>query len=172
MLYVRAYIEELIGLAKGNLKICRMNWWLLKYENEFKEAINQTACSKWSAWFYQGKKLYPCVCSKREDLCVFIDLYRELDRLTQIQRYEKKFQDYFNRFQIIKNSFDDLDQWMSDIRPIISSIYLMIDRNDDLKIKFHNTEPAFEVNINKHDYKYTLLCMNIFNHHMYVKDYQ
>lgn len=171
MLQVRAYIDELMTLARGNLKICRMNWWLLKYESEFQEAINQTSCQKWSRWFYHGEKAFPCVCSRKEELCVFIDLYRELDRLTQIQRQEYKFQDFFNRFQTIKYSFDELTQWMSEIRPMITSIYLLLDRNEDLKVHFSNSEPAVEVQINKSDYKYTLLCLNIFNHQMYVKGF-
>ena len=102
MLNVGSYIDELLQLSKGNLRICRMNWWLLKYEDQFKQAIDETTCKKWQKWFYNEEHPFPCVCPKREKLCVFIDLYRELDRLTQVQRMEKFFEDYFQRFQLIK----------------------------------------------------------------------
>ena len=82
---------------------------------------------------------------------------------------EKFFEDYFQRFQLIKDSSDSLRNWMSEIRPTISSIYLLLDKNDNLKIRFYNSEPILEVNINKSDYKYTLLCLDIFNYNMYVK---
>jgi len=169
MLDVKSYIDELQQLSKGNLRICRMNWWLLKYEDEFKEAINQTACKKWGRWFYKGENPYPCVCPKRDTLCVFIDLYRELDRLTQIQRMEKNFEEFFQKFQVIKDSSDKIVNWMKEIRPTISKIYLTLDKNDNLKVRFYNSEPVLEVNINKSDYKYTLLCLDIFNYNMYVR---
>ena len=169
MIDVQNYIDELKLLAKGNLRICRMNWWLLKYEDEFKEAINLTSCKKWSRWFYGGEHPYPCVCPKRDNLCVFIDLYRELDRLTQIQRLEKYFEDKFNNFQVIKDSKDLITNWMKDIRPTISDIYLTLDKNNNLKVRFYNSDPIVEVNINKGDYKYTLLCLDIFNYNMYVR---
>lgn len=169
MIEVNSYIAELKQLSKDNLRICRMNWWLLKYEDEFKEAIELTTCNKWKKWFYDGEHPYPCLCPKRNNLCVFIDLYRELDRLTQIQRLEKKFEYFFNLFETIKNSSELLKGWMQDIRPIISSIYLTLDQKENLKVRFYNSEPIFEVQINKNDYKYTLLCLDIFNYNMYVK---
>lgn len=171
MLDVYAYIDELKQLSKGNLRICRMNWWLLKYEDQFVEAINQTSCKKWSRWFYKGEHPYPCVCPKREGLCTFIDLYRELDRLTQVQRLENYFEEKFNYFQIIKDSKEAITNWMKEIRPTISDIYLTLDRNENLKVRFYNSDPILEVNINKSDYKYTLLCLDIFNYNMYVRGY-
>ena len=169
MIDVQNNIEELKQLAKDNLRICRMNWWLLKYEDEFKEAINLTSCKKWARWLYKGEHPFPCVCPKRNNLCVFIDLYRELDRLTQIQRLEKYFEDRFNNFQAIKDSKEKMMNWMKEIRPTISEIYLTLDRNENLKVRFYNSDPVLEVNINKSDYKYTLLCLDIFNYNMYVR---
>jgi len=166
---VQAYIEELKMLSKDNLRICRMNWWLLKYEDEFKKAIDLTNCKKWKRWFYDGDHPYPCVCPKRENICVFIDLYRELDRLTQIQRLEKTFESYFNQFQTIKESKLLMMDWMKEIRPTISKIYLTLDKNENLKVRFYNSDPILDVKINKVDYKYTLLCLDIFNYNMYVK---
>ncbi|MBS7334296.1 MAG: hypothetical protein KIG88_11940 [Weeksellaceae bacterium] len=169
MIDVQNYIEELKQLAKGNLRICRMNWWLLKYEEEFKQAIDQTSCKKWAKWLYIGEHPFPCLCPKRDNLCVFIDLYRELDRLTQIQRMETFFEEKFNNFQAIKDSADLITNWMKEIRPIISEIYLTLDKNENLKVRFYNSDPILEVNINKNDYKYTLLCLDIFNYNMYVR---
>jgi len=169
MLDVNLYIEELKSLAKGNLRICRMNWWLLKYEDEFREAINLTSCKKWARWFYKGENPFPCVCPKRDNLCMFIDLYRELDRLTQVQRLEKYFEERFNGFQTIKDSSEAIINWMLEIKPTISNIYLTLDKNENLKVRFYNSEPVFELDINKNDYKYTLLCLDIFNYNMYVR---
>lgn len=169
MLNINSYLEELKQLAKGNLRICRMNWWLLKYEEEFKSAIALTSCKKWRNWFYQGENPYPCLCPKRNNLCVFIDLYRELDRLTQIQRMEKQFENFYHCFEFIKESSDLVMVWMKEIRPSITSIYLSLDKKENLSIKIYNSEPIIEVKINKSDYKYTLLCLAIFDYNMYVK---
>ncbi len=169
MLNVYAYIEELKKLSKDNLRICRMNWWLLKYEEEFKKAISATSCSKWQRWFYKGETPSPCLCPKRDYLCVFIDLYRELDRLTQIQRLESQFEYFFHLFENVKESTELVMTWMSEIRPLITPIYLTLDHQDNLKIRFYNSDPIVEVNINKNDYKYTLLCLDIYNYNMYVR---
>lgn len=166
---INTYIEELQELARGNLKICRMNWWLLKYENEFITAINSSTCNKWKKWYYDGEIPSTCLCPKKNNMCVFIDLYRELDRYTQIQKLEKYFKKCFVSFQGIKESKYLIDNWMIDIRPIITSIYLTLDFQDNLKIRFFNSDPIFELKINKDDYKYTLLCMDIFNYNMYIK---
>lgn len=171
MLDIRNYIDELKQLSKNNLRTCRMNWWLLKYEDEFKEAIDQTTCKKWAKWFYKGEHPYPCVCPHRDNICVFIDLYRELDRLTQIQRMENFFEECFNKFQSIKDSKEMIISWMKEIRPTISNIYLTLDKNENLKVRFFNSDPIVEVNINKNDYKYTLLCLDIFNYNMYVRGF-
>ena len=86
-----------------------------------------------------------------------------------MQRLENFFQEYFQKFELIKDSKESLRNWMNDIRPTISSIYLLLDKNDNLKIRFYNSDPVLEVNINKNDYKYTLLCLDIFNYNMYVR---
>ena len=84
---------------------------------------------------------------------------------------EKKFEEYFNLFEMIKDSSDLIMTWMKEVRPIITSIYLTLDQKENLKVRFSNSDPILEVNINKNDYKYTLLCLDIFNYNMYVKGF-
>lgn len=166
-----AYIEELIHLSKDNLRICRMNWWLMKYENEFESAIKETKCEKWRQWFFHDINPYPCLCAKKEKLCEFIDLYRELDRCTQIQRHENYFENMYKKFQNLDESRASIVKWMNEIRPRISSIYFNFDRQENLRISFYNAIPKFELNLNKSDYKYTLHCMNIFSQITYAFGY-
>lgn len=171
MLNPEAYIEELLELSKGNLKICRTHWWLLKYEKEFEMAIDQTRCEKWRKCYYNDIHPFPCLCPKKEKLCEFIDIYRELDRLTQIQRQENYFENMYNRFKKISDNRSEIITWMNDIRPKISPIYLNLDKDENLSLKFYNAIPKLELNINKKDYQYTLHCLGIFSHITYVFGY-
>ena len=45
------------------------------------------------------------------------------------------------------------------------------DIEENFMVWFYNSDPILEVNINKNDYKYTLLCLDIFNYNMYVKGF-
>ncbi len=171
MLNPVAYIEELILLSKDNLRICRMNWWLLKYENEFTEAIDKTRCEKWRKWYYNDIHPFQCLCPQKEKLCEFIDIYRELDRLTQIQRDEKYFERMYKKYLNLNENHLAIKNWMNEIRPKITSIYLNLDKNKNLRLSFYNAIPKFELNINKNDYKYTLECLSIFSHVTYVMGY-
>ena len=55
----------------------------MKYETEFHNSINSSNCRKWYKWLNNQEKPFPCVCSIRENDCVFIELYYELSKITK-----------------------------------------------------------------------------------------
>lgn len=90
-------LDELLFLTKHHTKghIC---WWLFKYEGVFKKAINNSECAKWRKWYFNNEKPYPCVCPKREEECLFIDIYKNLRDLADNEEFDKiLIRDYFNQ---------------------------------------------------------------------------
>lgn len=80
----QTYIEELQNLSNP-LDLNHFIWWLIKYEDEFYKAIPTTNCKKWYKLFYQEKTPLPCCCPVKEHDCVFLELYYDLERMTQEQ---------------------------------------------------------------------------------------
>lgn len=78
----QSYIEELQNLTNP-LEIQHIIWWLMKYEKEFYKALPITNCKKWYKWFYKEEKPFPCCCPVKEQDCLFIELYYDLERMTQ-----------------------------------------------------------------------------------------
>ena len=76
------YIEELQKIIPLNLE--QIETWLFEKREYVKSILETTECYKWKRW--QSDKsthIFPCVCSKREDDCVFIELYYELSKITK-----------------------------------------------------------------------------------------
>lgn len=80
----QTYIEELQNLSNP-LELNHIIWWLMKYEDEFYKSIPTTKCKKWYKWFYKEETPLPCCCPVREEDCVFLELYYDLDKMTQEQ---------------------------------------------------------------------------------------
>lgn len=80
----QTYIEELQNLSNP-LELNHIIWWLMKYEDEFYKALPITNCKKWYKVFYKDEKPLPCCCLIKEQDCVFLELYYDLERMTQEQ---------------------------------------------------------------------------------------
>ncbi len=63
---------------KPYYSIHHINWWLMKYEEEFYNAIPKSECRKWSKWVDDNSiHVFPCVCPTREQDCVFIEAFHK-----------------------------------------------------------------------------------------------
>lgn len=80
----QSYIEELQNLSNP-LELNHIIWWLMKYEDEYYKTLPITNCKKWYKFFYKDEKPLPCCCPIKEQDCVFIELYYDLERMTQEQ---------------------------------------------------------------------------------------
>lgn len=94
-----SYIEELLNISNP-LELNHIHWWLMKYEAEFNNSIDKSNCRKWDKWFKRNEKPFPCVCSTRENDCVFIDLYYELNKITK--------QEYSSNTEFIEDNLLEL----------------------------------------------------------------
>lgn len=142
-------IEELINKSSV-LQMEHIAWWLIKHENYFKYSISESSCRKWSKWLNKGEKPFPCVCPLREQDCVFIELYYELDKISQLHKEENNYHSLISNYSQIKNSPDLVLKWVLDNKNDKSK-FLTLDNSGNILIK---------VTITKEPYDYLEICID------------
>src|SRR5690606_41564593 len=83
-------IKDLIETSNSSIfSIHHINWWLMKYEAEFYEAILKSNCGKWSKGVRDYSiHVYPCVCPTRQQDSIFFELYFELLKTSALEKNE------------------------------------------------------------------------------------
>jgi len=89
------------------LKIKQIQCWLIKFENEFYNAINLSTCRKWSKWLNSNEKPFPCACATRVQDCIFIETYYELNIVLDLYKRQKYFIDLVAKYYSIKNNKEE-----------------------------------------------------------------
>lgn len=84
------YIQELQDIAPI-LNMEHIIAWLGEHKNYYRFSISESSCRKWSKWIENNEKPFPCVCSIREEDCVFIELYYELNKITKQEYSSTEF---------------------------------------------------------------------------------
>lgn len=84
------------------LNIKDIKYWLIKFENEFHNAINDSDCRKWKKWLDNTEKPFPCVCSTRAQDCIFIEIYYKLNIALDLYKQQEYFIDLVAKYQAIK----------------------------------------------------------------------
>lgn len=142
------YEKYLEVLVKDNptLKISTIKNWLEEYENYFKFLIGETSCRKWSKWLEDKSiHIFPCVCKLREESCVFIETYYELEKIMDLYHRQEKIAEVLKEFDQIKNNPDLEFEWVEKYADIADFFNgkLQIRREDDKLINFEFDEDEF-----------------------------
>ena len=128
------------------LKVQHIKSWLFEYENYFKFLIGETGCRKWSKWLEdKSTHIFPCVCKIREESCVFIETYYELEKIMDLYHRQEKIAEVLKEFDQIKNNPDLEFEWVEkyvDIADFFNG-KLQIRREDDKLINFEFDEDEF-----------------------------
>jgi len=107
-------IKDLIETSNSSIfSIHHINWWLMKYEEEFYNAIPKSNCGKWSKWVRDNSiHVFPCVCPTREQDCIFIEMYFELLKTSELEKNEVYFEKLVEEYNVIKNSETEVSLWL------------------------------------------------------------
>lgn len=63
--------------------------------------ILNTNCRKWSKWFNDGEEPYPCVCPVRDEYCIELEVYYELQKVINLYNQEAYFKQAIEEFELI-----------------------------------------------------------------------
>lgn len=97
------YIGELQSIS-SMLDIQYIQLWLMKYNNEFHNAINSSTCRKWSKCLNTDVQPFPCACSVRMQDCIFIEAYYKLNNAFELYKQQQQLIGLVAQYQSIKNN--------------------------------------------------------------------
>lgn len=164
--------------SNQNLEIEQITTWLDEYENYFYFLINETNCRKWSRW--QDDKtshILPCCCPKREEDCIFIELYYELNKLIQLHKKEAYFKNLVDELNQLKNDKTSVIDWVIKARNVYKTDlkYLYPDSYSfcaSTRISDNSDESSpyqvYHVKIKREEFKYALEIKEIFEEIKYL----
>ena len=142
------YQNHIAELNNGEtiLKVEHIISWLAEYENYFKFLVGETSCRKWSKWLEdKSTHVYPCVCELREESCVFIETYYELEKIIDLYYRQEKIAEVLKEFDQIKNNPDLEFEWVEKYVDIADFFEgkLQIREEDQKLISFEFDEDEF-----------------------------
>ncbi|KAF2518824.1 hypothetical protein E0W68_06080 [Flavobacterium salilacus subsp. salilacus] len=118
-------------------------------QDDLREAINKTPCKKWGKWFNDAEEPYPCVCSVRDEYCIELELYHELQKVINLYNQEAYFKQALEEFELIdKQSSTALLSWIKRYQGIGSKLFFNTtitisrssEKNDKLIIQLNPDE--------------------------------
>ncbi|WP_033959942.1 hypothetical protein [Psychroserpens jangbogonensis] len=168
--FTRKYIDDFI-ITTNNLtySIHHINWWLMKYEAEFYEAISKSNCGKWSKWVRDNSiHVFPCACPTREQECIFIELYFELLKVSELEPKEIFFEKIMKEYKIVQHDEDEINLWLDKHKVTWKGLRF----DEIIRVKL-TTEPytKIEVQLAKCDFRNIILFQKTYNRLHYSKEF-
>jgi len=164
-------IEITIFKTGQPVSMNKIEWWLLKYEDVF-ETIERVE---------KNKRIYNCqvynyikvlLFGKPDDNSKFINLYKSLDKLSMLHRYENYFLNELNKHNKINQNHSLLKAWATKNKHMGIVVYgdFFVDvltynkpkKNSPLKVKVNKLK-EFDIIIDREEFKNTIEFLNIFN---------
>ncbi|RZK26085.1 MAG: hypothetical protein EOO43_03800 [Flavobacterium sp.] len=106
------FYEEIEYLRHKVIDTTIIKSWLTKNESNFFEAIIKSHCKKWIKWSYYDEKPFPCVCQVREEDCIFIELYYELQRVIKLHEKEIYFKKALDEYLVANDDDSAVLAWI------------------------------------------------------------
>lgn len=129
-----------------------------------------SSCKKWYKWFNDGEEPYPCVCTIRDEYCIELEVYYELQKVMNLHNQEVYFKQALEEFELIdKQNNTALLLWVKRHQGIGSklffnttiTIYRSSEKNDKLIIQ-----------VNPDEFSTVIQFQEIFNTVYYSEEFQ
>ena len=134
--------------------------WLADNQNYFHFLINESCCRKWSKWVEDNSThIYPCVCPIREQDCIFIETYYELEKVIELHKRENYFKPIVSEYNLIKNDSRALGKWITKYQKVDEELFF----KPIIEIKTQsNPYKSLDIKLNTEDFKNIIEFQNIF----------
>lgn len=155
-------ISKIYELQKNQpLKVKQIKTWLVENENYVNFLISETNCRKWVEWLQEKSiHIYPCVCSKREQDCIFIETYYQLDRVIQLHQKEEYFNILVQEYRQIDTDNVVLSKWFNKYKKLASELAFDTEISIMLEIEPYRTS---KIKLNENEFKNIIEFQKIFN---------
>ena len=174
------FLEELLQLNKNKIfSINRIEWWLLKYSNFYRQVLDFIESEKeiFELGHRSNVRLPPLKEATSNSEKKFLILYEALDTVSEFHRYEKYFQQEILKYHKIKYSKSDLKNWVAKNETLGTEKYVcfLIDYLDYSENPVHlniylNTLNELNIYIDRQEFKNTIDFLEIFNELYWVQE--
>lgn len=162
---------------KKCISISKIEWWLLKYSNIYKQiiAFNKSKNVSFRLDDASISKLPPLDESTKHR--EFLDLYRRLDNISELHRYENYFEQQMKEFSNIKDSHYELKKWVAKNEHLGANKFVLFlvdyldysENPEHLNVYFPYSK-EFDLYIDRKDFKNTIDFLEIFNELYWVQE--
>lgn len=148
-------------MIKSNLNISEIKSWLTDNSEKIKLDISNSNCNKWENWLEdKSTHIYPCICSKREQDCIFIETYYQLDRVIQLHQKEEYFNILVQEYKQIASDNVATSEWFKTHKKLASEIAFDTEISIMLELEPYKTS---KIILNENEFKNIIEFQNIFN---------
>jgi len=165
------YLDDLKNLKLNEkISINKIEWWLLKYDNYYKEIYNNTYSQHLTKINEIDVRLPTFQESSNEDK--FLELYEALNRLSRLHKDEPYFRQEILKYNKIKNEEIEIKKWISKNEYFGSEKYVTFfldyldykQNNDEIDLNIYIPSlKEFEIYVDAHYFKNTIKFLEIFN---------
>lgn len=143
------------------LEVNHIKTWLADNQNYFHFLINESNCRKWSKWVEdKSTHIYPCACPIREQDCIFIETYYELEKVIELHKRENYFKSIVCEYNLIKNDSRVIKEWIEKYLKVDEKLFF----KPIIEIKIQsNPSRSLMIKLSKEDFKNLIEFQNIFN---------
>lgn len=155
-------ISKIYELQKNQpLKVKQIKTWLVENENYVNFLISETNCRKWVEWLQEkSTHIYPCICSNREQNCIFIETYYQLDRVIKLHQKEEYFNILVQEYKQISSDEIALSEWFNKNKKLASELAFDTEISIMLELEPYKTS---KIILNEIEFKNIIEFQNIFN---------
>ena len=155
-------ISKIYELQKNQpLKVKQIKTWLVENENYVNFLISETNCRKWVEWLQEkSTHIYPCVCSNREQNCIFIETNYQLDRVLQLHQKEEYFKTLVQEYKQISSDKIALSEWFNKHKKLASELAFDTEISIMLELEPYKTS---KIILNEIEFKNIIEFQIIFN---------
>ncbi len=148
-------------MVKSNLNISEIKSWLTDNSEKIKLDISNSKCNKWENWLEdKSTHIYPCICSKREHNCIFIETYYQLDRVIQLHQKEEYFKTLVQEYKQIASDNVATSKWLKKHKKLASETAFDTEISIMLEIEPYRTS---KIKLNEREFKNIIEFQNIIN---------
>jgi len=161
----KEYYKDLVSPDYKLISIHHVNWWLMKYEFEFYDAIPKSECGKWGKWVKDNSiNVLPCACHTREQDCIFIEMYFELLRVSELEESEVLYEKILEEYRTVEYNEFAISLWLEKYKSIWQS-----SRFDEvIRIKtFTKPYTKIEILLNHNDFKNLIKFRKLYSKNYY-----
>jgi hypothetical protein len=154
-------LQEIASQTKA-VKIATLNQWLDKHNDFMLTAIKETRCDKWRVFINDGEKPNHCFCDKREEMCLFLEVYFEITHLLKLHGKEPIYQKLISECQeiMLLDSKKKLKAWFQNYDSNHTVKHIDIDLQFLTSVEPFNT---LKIRIDRTDFKYLFEYYSTYN---------